>query len=443
MPVVRRNCYILSELGKCIDVSLFTLVYKALRAPMVDVAIQYDSPYDGKSHILVIQNALHVPSMANNLLPPFMLREAGVEVNDKAKIHTQDPMTDDHAILFSETGFKIPLSLSGIFSYFATMKPTNNMLQDPSKVYILTPARWDPHLDVYVHNEDNMLDWEGNMKEPKHRNQWLVLDEIPDDEAMASSLLMIEEQCKCQEGNKEKTTNISEMISPQNYNQVSSVFSKISSVLDQNIMCNLLEQQAEVSAFQEAIGSTDVEMEYNLIDGDSSTSTSTSENDELHNMGSEEEVDFIGQLDDLDVDQVMAAGVMATSPNGVDTAHLSKICRISTEDAKRTLAVTSQHDQCAQDPTLSQNYGTNDYMLWYQHIHEHFFMDTFFATSKGGKSTHGNMCCQLCVMDKGYLYVVPMKCKGEVFQAINNLPKRLGCLIPFCPTWQRNSCPRR
>ena len=161
--------------------------------PMVDAVIQYDSPYDGKSYILVIWNALHVPSMTNNLLPPFMLREAGVEVNDKAKIHMQDPTTDNHVITFGETGFKIPLSLSGIFSYFTTTKLTNDMLQDPSEVYILMPASWDPHSDVYAYNEDNMLDLEGNMKEPKHHDQWLVLDEIPDNEAMASSLLRTEE----------------------------------------------------------------------------------------------------------------------------------------------------------------------------------------------------------------------------------------------------------
>ena len=128
MPVAGRNCYILSELGKYVNVSPFTPAYKALRAPVVDVVIQYDSRYDGKSYILVIRNALHVPSMANNLLPPFMLREAGVEVNDKAKIHMQDLTMDDHVIIFSETGFKIPLSLSGIFSYFTTTKPTNDML---------------------------------------------------------------------------------------------------------------------------------------------------------------------------------------------------------------------------------------------------------------------------------------------------------------------------
>ena len=246
-----------------------------------------------------------------------------------------------------------------------------------------------------------------------------MLDEIPDDEAMVLSLLITGEQCKYQEENEENTTNISKMTLPQNYDQVSSVLSEISSVLDQNIMCNLLEQQAEVLAFQEVIGSTDAGTEYNPIEDDSSTSTSTSENDELHDVGTEEEVDFIRQLDDADVEQVMAAGATATTPNGVDVVHLSKIWRISAEDDKRMLADTSQHGQCAQDPTLSQNYGTNDCMLQYWHIHEHFFMDMFFTTSKGGKSTHGNMCCQFFVTDKGHLYVVPMKCKGEVLQAIN------------------------
>ena len=65
-------------------------------------------------------------------------------------------------------------------------------------------------------------------------------------------------------------------------------------------------------------------------------------------------------------------------------------------------------------------------MLQYQHIHEHLFMDTFFATSKGGKSTHGNTCCQLFVMDKGYLYVGPMKHKGEVLLVIKQFTKEIG-----------------
>ena len=53
-------------------------------------------------------------------------------------------------------------------------------------------------------------------------------------------------------------------------------------------------------------------------------------------------------------------------------------------------------------------------------------MDTFFATKKGGQLTHGHMCCQLFVMDKGFLYVMPMQRKSEVLQAIKQFAKEIG-----------------
>ena len=39
-------------------------------------------------------------------------------------------------------------------------------------------------------------------------------------------------------------------------------------------------------------------------------------------------------------------------------------------------------------------------------IKDYFFMDTFFATKKGGQSSRGHTCCQLFVTDKGFIYVV-------------------------------------
>ena len=53
-------------------------------------------------------------------------------------------------------------------------------------------------------------------------------------------------------------------------------------------------------------------------------------------------------------------------------------------------------------------------------------MDTFFATKKGGQSSHGHTCCQLFVMDKGFLYVMPMRWKSEVLQAIKQFAKEIG-----------------
>ena len=131
-------------------------------------------------------------------------------------------------------------------------------------------------------------------------------------------------------------------------------------------------------------------------------------------------------LDDAEyLDEVMAAAT-AGNPSGVSPEHLSKIWCISHEDAKRTIETTTQYAVRQEDPTLSRNYGTKDRMLRYKRIKEYFFMDTFFATKKGGKSSRGNTCCQLFVTDKGFIYVVPMRRKSEVLQAVKQFTKEIG-----------------
>ena len=88
MPVVGRNAYIISDTGKIADVNPFTPDYAFMRISIVDATVRYDCLYDGKSYIFVVRNALHVPSMRNNLIPPFIMREAGIRVNDTPKIQT-------------------------------------------------------------------------------------------------------------------------------------------------------------------------------------------------------------------------------------------------------------------------------------------------------------------------------------------------------------------
>ena len=188
MPVVGKHAYIIAKTGKKVNVSPFTPDYKPLMVPLVDAMVRYDNPYNGKSYILVLWNALYVPSMDNNLIPPFMLREMGVTMNDVPKIHKEDPTVDDHAITFMETGFRIPLSLWGIFSYFPTSKPTHDDLLNPNEVYILSPATWNPHSNAYSTNEKSMLDWEGNMQPKNDHQHQIVLDDVEDDVKMVASL---------------------------------------------------------------------------------------------------------------------------------------------------------------------------------------------------------------------------------------------------------------
>ena len=152
MPVVGRHAFIISDTVRVADVNAFSPDYEPMQLPIVDAAIQYDCPFDGESYILVIQNALHVPSLKNNLVPPFVMREAGIKVYDTPKIQLDEPTIEDHSICFPETEFRIPLSLWGMFSYFPTSKPTALQMQEAEDIYLLTPSRWNPHDDSYATN---------------------------------------------------------------------------------------------------------------------------------------------------------------------------------------------------------------------------------------------------------------------------------------------------
>jgi hypothetical protein len=153
MPVVGQNAYIISDTGRVADVSPFTPDYASMQIRIVDAAVQYDCPYDGESYILVIRNMLYVPSMKNNLLPPFILRQAGIKLNDTPKIQVDAPTVEEHSIMFPETGFRIPLSLWGTFSYFPTCKPTATTMQESNEIYMLTTDQFNPHDDLYAANK--------------------------------------------------------------------------------------------------------------------------------------------------------------------------------------------------------------------------------------------------------------------------------------------------
>ena len=188
MPVVGREALVVEQSGKMVEVSPFTPDYKPIKVKVVNAIIQYDSPLDGKEYILVVQNALRVPSMSNNLIPPSIMCENGIMVNECAKIHCEDPTRHDHAIIFKGYDFCIPLRLHGVFSYFVTRKPDIESVVDmdePSiyakEIYTLTPTKWNPHTDAYALNNESIIDWEGNIKENGHSGVKIVLDEIGDE----------------------------------------------------------------------------------------------------------------------------------------------------------------------------------------------------------------------------------------------------------------------
>ena len=68
-------------------VSAFSPDHKPMRVQVVDASIAYWCPINETTYILHFNDVLYVPSMDHNLIPPFVLREAGFIVNDVRRIH--------------------------------------------------------------------------------------------------------------------------------------------------------------------------------------------------------------------------------------------------------------------------------------------------------------------------------------------------------------------
>ena len=118
----------------------------ASKFPIVDGAIVYECPYTGEIYVLIVRNALRIPHLQNNLIPPFVIRAAGVTLNDTPKIHSKDPTIYNHCITFEDSDLRIPLQLSGFFSYFYTIKSTLSELHECPKLFLTPDVNdWNPH----------------------------------------------------------------------------------------------------------------------------------------------------------------------------------------------------------------------------------------------------------------------------------------------------------
>ena len=194
MVVVGRQATIISRSGRNAEVRAFSNECSKLEeVPIVDAAIAYDCPYTMKTYLLIVRNALHVPSMQHNLIPPFIMREAGLVVNDVPKIHCGDNVTrESHSIISKDLDLRIPLMLRGIFSYFPTRALSAKEIDECEDlpVVCLTPnsRSWDPHCDSYATNEDTFLDFRGELvyPPPPKRRRLLEEDENEDEVEISS-----------------------------------------------------------------------------------------------------------------------------------------------------------------------------------------------------------------------------------------------------------------
>ena len=151
-PVVGKQEYIFEYTGRTVSGSGFTnTIGKPMLVDVVNALVAYDCDQSGKSYLLLINNALLVPSVNGCLINPFLMRLAGLHVNECRKFLAPSPTDSDHSIYFPSEGLGIPLELAGIISCIACRSPTFEESLDLDSFLSITPRSdtWDPHAPIY------------------------------------------------------------------------------------------------------------------------------------------------------------------------------------------------------------------------------------------------------------------------------------------------------
>ena len=182
MIVVGRQTTVFGSSGRHANVRPFSNDCSKLEAvPIVDATIAYDCPCSMKTYLLTVRNALHVESIPHNLISPFILREAGLPVNEMPRIHSKpDELTSKtHCIVaraeLNGVDLRVPLKLDGIFSYFTTRKLTEEEVEACEYIPTLELSPdakdWDPYHTIFADQEESMINFRGDsiLREPKKR----------------------------------------------------------------------------------------------------------------------------------------------------------------------------------------------------------------------------------------------------------------------------------
>ena len=128
--------------------------------------------------------------MNYNLIPPFILQEGGIEVNDRPKIHHPrgTPSLIDHTFGSAKHRLLIPFKLLGIFSLLDSWKPTNDDFINGTPVAI-TPEgeEWNTGSSQVERNENAYPDVQRQMIQQEHVNAVLIdYEDFMEDENFSS-----------------------------------------------------------------------------------------------------------------------------------------------------------------------------------------------------------------------------------------------------------------
>ncbi len=404
MSVAGNGTTVIAKSGHFATVTPFSPDLPVLeKVEIGDAAMCYDDPVTLRTYILVMRNALLIPSMNHNLLPPFLVREAGLFLDKTPKHQAVSPTIENHLIYDSRTGMRIHLQLQGIFSYFGT-RPLSLEEQENWEAYplvFITPDgdSWDPHSPHFAEEEAAMVDHYGVLVERTARPDSLIFGSADVGTADASPMTWDRFDDMASHVALDDPVYGSAFDDDELSRLASDGIRLQLALLGVGIFANGIMECAHISHASMAMGSESID-------------------DDACKIFKK----FESTIRDV---SASIAAVTAKRSGGVNAEHLSKIFCIPHDDAARTLLVTTQLVRHNPDSSLSRNATTDDRALRYRKIKSNFFTDTLFATAKA-KSTRGNICGQVFASDRAFVYFVPMKDQCSYFSALKQFVKEVG-----------------
>ena len=97
MAVAACDCRVIATSGRYATVTPFPSNLPTMdMVEICDVATAYNDPISLKTYLLVMRNALLIQSMDHNLIPLFLIRMAGLQVDETPKHQLALPTVDNH-----------------------------------------------------------------------------------------------------------------------------------------------------------------------------------------------------------------------------------------------------------------------------------------------------------------------------------------------------------
>ena len=169
--VVGSNVLIVHDHERFVDVYGYDNKSRHKNITTVDAAVAYDDPQTGNVSLLLINQAILIPSMENILLCPMQCRLNNVTVNDVPKFLVKNATVNDHLIIIPSDddamhALHIPLKLQGVTSYFPVRAATlaEYESEEIPKFHLTAEAPdWDPGSTSFSSQENSMLDFRGRI----------------------------------------------------------------------------------------------------------------------------------------------------------------------------------------------------------------------------------------------------------------------------------------